>query len=212
MNRLILPALSLLLFASSAGLSSAAAVLANTGFEDPVTSDGAPFVGFWEIFNSGGAATSTNSTLSARTGSQSLQLSILATDNAFAGAFQDVPDVAAGMQVTFGGYHRTSSSPLDLDTEIRIEWRNSVSNTEIGRTPNSAPVPGAAYGLFSLTGTVPAGANTARVVYAIQTFSGGPTNNGVVYVDDVFFTVPEPGSALLLGLSGLALARRQRRN
>jgi hypothetical protein len=61
-----------------------------------------------------------------------------------------------------------------------------------------------AYAPFSLTATAPAGAEIARIVYAIQSFSPGPTNTGTVYVDDLTF-VPEPSSLTLL------LARRRRR-
>lgn len=187
-------------------------LLVNSGFEDPITYDGAPFVGSWEGFNGGGAS-AVNSLLLPRTGLQSLGLSINNTVNTFAGAFQDVPGLAPGMSFSLDGWHATTSSPLSLGVEIRIEWRNSISDTEVSRTPNSTPIPGASYSAFNLSGLVPAGADTARVVYAIQSFSTAPLGNGNVFVDDVSFTVvPEPSSMALLGLGGLALAamRRQR--
>ena len=97
-----------------------------------------------------------------------------------------------------------------LDAEIRIEWRNSVANIEVGRTPNLIPALTGAYELFTLSTTVPAGADTARVVYAIQTFTGGPTNNGTVFIDDLSY-VPAPGTlAFALGGLGLAGLRRRR--
>ena len=59
------------------------------------------------------------------------------------------------------------------------------------------------YTEFSLTAPVPAGADTARVVYAIQTFGGGPTNNGTIFLDDASLTViPEPSTLALLALGG----------
>jgi len=178
----------------------AANQLVNPGFEDPVTSDGPPFVGSWEAFNGGAGTSSNNSTTTPRNGLQDLRLAITNTDNTFAGAFQDVL-VTAGSPALFSVWHMSPSSPLDLTVEVRIEWRNSVSNTEISRTPNSNPVPTGAYSQFSLASTVPAGVDTARLVYAIQTFSGGPTNNGIVFVDDAFYdAVPEPASVALLGL------------
>lgn len=183
--------------------------LANPGFEDPITFDGPPFVGTWEGFNGGGAQAS-NSTLHPRTGNQSLSLSIFNTDNTFAGAFQDVPNLTAGDVGIFSGWHMTTSNPLDLDVEVRIEWRNSASNTEVGRTPNLIPSVTDVYTQFSLTAEVPAGADLARVVYAIQTFSGGPTNNGTVFVDDTSFVIPAPTSLALLGVAGAFAGRRRR--
>ena len=98
--------------------------------------------------------------------------------------------------------------------EYRIEWRSSVTNTEISRTPNqSLPIPTDVYAPWSVTALVPPGADTARVVYAIQTFGGEPTptNTGTVYVDDVSFTViPEPSALMLAGLGALGLIRRRR--
>jgi len=136
----------------------------------------------------------------------------VSTDNTFAGAFQDITGLGSGVGYIFSGWHATPSSPLDLGTEVRIEWRNSVSGTEISRTPNSTPIPGAAYGPFSLNATVPVGADTARLVYAIQTFGGEPGNNGTVFVDDIsFVVVPEPSTFILAGLGGLALVCLRRR-
>jgi hypothetical protein len=191
--------------------SSFANLLVNGGFEDPITSDGAPFVGLWEGFAGGGVA-SANSMVLPRTGSQSLGLAINNTVNAFAGAFQDVPNLAPGMSFSLDGWHATTSSPLSLGVEIRIEWRNSLSNTEVSRTPNSTPIPGATYSSFNLNGLVPAGADTARVVYAIQSFSTNPLGNGNVHVDDVSFTVvPEPSAMALLALGGLGMMAARRR-
>src|SRR5262245_15751022 len=118
-------------------------LLANPGFEDPVTSDGYHFVGFWEAFNGGAVSSAHDSSHSPRSGVMDLLLSITNTDNTFAGAFQDVPGLVAGQQVTFSGFHMTTSSPLDLTSEVRIEWRSNTNNDgtsiEISRTPNSNP-------------------------------------------------------------------------
>jgi hypothetical protein len=187
----------------------ALAQVANGGFEQPVTTDGAPFVGFWEAFNGGVGATSDNASTNPRSGAQHLALSITNSENNFAGVFQDVPGLAAGQSVTFAGYHLTTSNPLDVGTEFRIEWRNSGTNAEVGRTPNSTTVPPLnQYAPFSLTATVPAGADTARVVYAIQSFGPGPTNTGTVFVDDVT-VVPEPSALLALPVMALTLMRRR---
>jgi len=40
----------------SLATSTFANLFVNPGFEDPITQDGPPFVGYWEGFNSGGAS------------------------------------------------------------------------------------------------------------------------------------------------------------
>jgi hypothetical protein len=186
---------------------SAAQGLFDPCLEQPITYVGAPFVGSWEGFNGGAGAAAANSTLMPRSGAQHLSLSIINSDNSFAGVFQDVP-VTAGLLYTFGGFHMTPSSPFDISAEIRIEWRNASS--EISRTPNLVPTLTGAYAPFSLPATAPAGAQFARVVYAVQSFSPEPTNTGTVYVDDLTL-VPEPSSLTLLAGTALLLVRRDRR-
>lgn len=205
MKKLALTALALFSLTAS---PFAANLFVNPSFEDPITFDGAPFVGSWEGFNGGGAAAG-NSLLNPRTGLQNLELSITTTPNTFAGAFQDVA-VVAGTEYTFSGYHFSLSDPLSLGVEIRIEWRNSTS--EVGRTPNFTPILSGSYSPFNLTAFAPAGADIARAVYAIQSFSTAPLGNGTVYVDDVSFAVvPEPSSMVLAGLGAASLLGLRRR-
>ena len=140
---------------------------------------------------------------------QSLGLSITTTPNTFAGAFQDVP-VVSGTEYTFSGYHLSPSDPLSLGVEIRIEWRNSIS--EVGRTPNFTPIPSGSYSPFGFNAIAPAGADIGRCVYAIQSFSTAPSGNGAVYVDDVSFAVvPEPATMVLAGLGAASLLGLRRR-
>lgn len=187
-------------------------LVANSSFEAPITYDGAPFVGSWEGFNGGAGSSSANSLLNPRTGSQSLQLGITNTINTFAGAFQDIPALTPGTEYTFSGWHMTPSTPFDVGVEYRIEWRNSGTATEVARTPNQTTAPTASYSLFSLTAAAPVGADTARIVYAIQSFGGGATHNGLAFIDDIsFVAIPEPSSMALLGLGGLALLALRRR-
>jgi hypothetical protein len=185
-------------------------LLANPSFEDPITSDGAPFVGSWEGFAGGAGASATNSSVNPRTGAQHAAIDIQNVNNSFAGVFQDVPGLVAGQPGVFSGFYRTTTDPLGPVSEFRIEWRNSVSNTEISRTPNQTIPPTGAYTEFTLAAPVPVGADTARVVYALQTF-GGTSDTGTVFLDDLSFTIPEPASLAGLAVGGLIVSSRRRR-
>lgn len=213
MKKLCFAFLTAFAVATLVGTQAHANRLANPSFEQPITQDGAPFVGFWEGFNGGAGSSAANGTTMPRTGAQELDLGIDGVNNTFAGAFQDVPSLTPGWPVVFSGYHKKGTDPADVGIEIRIEWRNSVSNTEISRTPNLTSAPGSDYILFSLPSVVPAGADTARVVYAIQTFGGepGPTNTGLVLIDDASFVVPEPATMALVGMVTMGLACIYRR-
>ena len=208
MKRLVWCVCALVLLAAN---QAAANLFVNPSFENQITYDGPPFVGSWEGFSGGAGSEAINGTVMPRTGTLNLALSIFGVNNSFAGAFQDVA-VVAGTNYTFSGWHKTPSNPLDVGVEFRIEWRNAGSNSEISRTPNSTTAPTSDYSQFMLSATAPAGADLARVVYAIQTFGGdGPTNTGTVFVDDVSFVVPEPASvsiAMVAGIGLLAIRRR----
>lgn len=190
----------------AADVSASSNLFSNPGFEDPITFDGPPFVGSWEGFSGGADSSAANSTSMPRTGDESLELSI-GTFNTFAGVFQDVP-VLPGNNVVFSGWHKVLGTTSGI--EIRLEWRDSVQDTEISRTANFSPTPGSDYEPFSMTSVVPAGADLARAVYAIQSFGGAVSQD--VFVDDIsFFIVPEPGSLGMLSLLGLALIGALRR-
>ena len=182
-------------------------ILVDPGFEDPLINNGQG-VGKWGPFNGGGPSFTNISTTNARSGSSHLNIGTGGAANNFAGVFQDLT-VTPGEELTFSGFHAAfNNSPSGI--EIRFEWRDSGTNTEIGRTANFIPSPGSAYEPFSLTNTVPVGANTVRVVYAVQSFSGSVNTN--VHVDDVSMTsIPEPSSALLAGAGLLGLLARRRR-
>ena len=177
--------------ASLAAALTSANELANPGFENPVTTDGPPFVGSWEAFSTGPGSEAVNSSIIPRTGSQHLMLSIVNTDMSFAGVFQDVLGLTPGDSVGFRMWHKSATAPLDLGVEVRIEWRNSISQTEVNRI-TSTPIPTSLYTLFTLSAAAPVGADSARLVYAVQTFGSEPTNTGTVFVDDTSFTVGTP--------------------
>jgi hypothetical protein len=207
MNTLTMAALGVL--ALGIAESQAAGVLTDPGFETPLVDDGTG-IGKWGPFNAGPPSSAITTTTNPRNGASHLQLAMGGTANLFAGVFQDV-NVLGGDVITFSGFHAaTNNAPTGI--EIRIEWRDSVGNAQISRTANFAPSPGTGYESFSLTDTAPAGADTARVVYALQSFGGSA--NSVVDVDDLSVTgssVPEPSTSLLMSFCALGLVARRKR-
>jgi len=205
--------LAALVVAGMAGSQAAAQnQLVDGGFEDPLkyTSDGPPFVGFWEGFSAGAGSFSAHDTSMPLSGSGNAHLGIANVDNSFAGLFQDVP-VVAGQIVTFSGFNKAATLLNGPAAEFRIEWRNAVSDTEVSRTDNGMLVLTTAYTPFSRTHAAPAGADIARVAYAIQTFTPGD-NTADVFLDDLSVViVPEPATLALAGMAGLALLAVRRR-
>lgn len=195
-------------------------LMTDPSFEDPasLTADGPPFVGFYETFSlDGDQATGDDTVLHdtsmPRTGAGALGIAINGVSNSFAGAFQDVqfPSSLGGTMAWFSGWNKLVGGASG-GSEVRIEWRDSVADVEIARTANLVPDLTADYTEFIIAETIPAGADTARLVYAIQSF-GGVLEQSIL-VDDLNFNiagfVPEPTTGLL-ALIGLApLARRRR--
>lgn len=185
--------------------------LVDPGFEAPFVDDGSG-VGKWQPFSDGSTGnTSQTGGIMPRTDSGAAELNLV-NANGFAGMFQDVTVgfANAGQPWWYSGWHK--SLGVAGGSEIRVEWRDSVNDVEITRTPNSAPSVGDQYEEFILSDVVPAGADTARVVYAIQSFGAGVPQS--VFVDDANFNfeaIPEPSTLALVGLSGLALAALRRR-
>lgn len=184
----------------------------NPGFEDPATytEDGPPFVGSWEGFQGGGADASRGTTMP-RTGVAHLLLDITA-DNTFAGAFQDVEGLVPGQLVNFSVWHKSGSIPYNLVSELRIEWRKVGQGAEVSRI-QVLPIPTADYTQASLVAQVPPGADTARAVYAIQSFTNtGLPDAGTVFVDDASLTIiPEPATMAIVGLAVFCVAGFRRR-
>ena len=184
-------AMATLASASMAASLASATELANPGFENPVTTDGPPYVGSWEAFSAGPGSEAVNSSIMPRTGLQHLLLSIDNSNNSFTGVFQDVLGLTPGDSVVFRTWHKATSTPLDVGVEVRIEWRDSISDTAV-ISINSTPIPTSLYTLFTFPAVSPVGADSARVFYSIQTFGPEPTDTGTVFVDDASFTVGPP--------------------
>src|SRR3954452_9887225 len=121
--------------AVSCSQATAQNLLTDPSFENPAlfTADGPPFVGSWEAFNGGAGTFAVNDTLLPHSGARDAHLNITATNNSFAGFFQEVP-VTAGVPYTYSGFHQSANlAPVDYVSEVRFEWRNSVTDTEVSR-------------------------------------------------------------------------------
>ena len=184
-------------------------IISDAGFESGVLTFEGPTPN-WTGFADAATNTAEITGDSPRTGSFSLDLATT-TAAGFTGAFNDVNvGSLVGTVATFSGFHQLVGDAGG--TEIRIEWRDSVADVEVGRTDNLTPTltSGADFEMFSISDTVPVGADTGRAVYVIQTF--GTALNQNVFVDDVSFdVVPEPSGVALLGLTALGLITRRRR-
>ncbi len=157
-----LPALLSAVVLTAISSTASANLIVNGGFEDPVTYDGPPFVGSWEGISGSPSAGAGSSIAMPRTGAQSLDVAIFGEATNFAGVFQGVDGLIAGQATLFSGWHLSLGDVGGI--EIRIEWRDSVTDTETARAANLAPIVGSSYEMFSLSGIVPTGADTARVV------------------------------------------------
>lgn len=190
-------------------------LLVDPSLEGSLTFDGPPFVGLWEGFSGGAGAGAGFSPEMPRTGAQSLDLIIDNTPNNFAGAFQDaiIGPGQAGQPAWFSGWHKSTGDAGG--SEYRIEWQDASGN---GVAPNTQLIasPGTEFEEFIISAMIPAGAERARLVYAIQSFGGAL--NQRVFVDDLNFNfapaavIPEPMSAMLIAMAGLGLVGLRRRS
>ena len=202
--------------AAPVSASTVNVAIGNAGFESALGGSS----GNWAAFSSGSGPLAFRDTTTPNTGNGALGIEITGQGGAFAGVFQDVA-ATPGEILDLSFFAKAGSQASAF--EARIEFRDSLgSNVVDPFTNNFAPTLTGEYAMYSLSDgasadarTTPDGAVTARMVFALQSFSGVTVQN--VFVDDVSLTattVPVPGPFLLLGsvlIAGVGFARRRRR-
>ena len=180
----------------------------NPSFENPTVSSGSAN-DVWFRFGSGENGTSSESTVSPRTGSRHIEMRLVGP-NQFAGVFQNLNQtVNPGDIVTFSGFARNASgATFNATQEIKLEWQGSP-NPPQNRMDDLTL--GSAYEQFSHTGVAPAGTTGLVVTYALSSFGAGQ-GNALVHLDDITVTiVPEPATLGVLGLGSVLLLARRRK-
>ena len=203
--------------AASASVVPGENLLGNSGFESDIAflppipdNDWFAFGGAGEGGVNFGAFSSTNNP---RTGERSAEIFIFDFSGTFVGIFQEVTGLHAGQEAAFTGWLTglSQGGSVDSGVEIRIEWVDSASGNEIGRTSNLTPELTDTWEMFSVMDTVPVGADAARVVFDLQS-QFGPAGLNVAFLDDASFTVvPLPGALILMlgALGSLSLFRKR---
>jgi len=202
--------------ASMASMASAN-FLTNPGFEadDASGGDVSPITA-WPGFNDHFATSSV-----ARTGNNSLKLFGPFFNGGGAGVTQTVPAAAGQTWVAEAFSRNDSSDPIGTGNflAMKIEFLDSgfgpvggsfslgVNVFEVIMADETSPLDSWE---FAGLGTAPAPAGTAFANLVFVHVQLDPITGGSVFVDDASL-IPAPGAASLLGIGGLALARRRRR-
>ena len=196
--------------------------LGNGGFESPILGDQPATTGNFSAFSQDPANAliplPTNSDENPLNGTQSVITQILGVDGSFVGIQQNVADIIVGETYTYTINARTDGNPLGLSAEYRIEYLDDAGGFVVDQFANNIAITDGlsdTYASFTQSSVAPAGATTARAVFALQSFGGGD-NNGTVFLDDISLTgavaaIPEPSSMGLMvaGLVGLVARRRR---
>ncbi|WP_428386673.1 PEP-CTERM sorting domain-containing protein [Mucisphaera sp.] len=204
-------------------MGASANLLNNAGFEDPLGFDFADITN-WNGFFGGPAGTilaaSNELGAPAFAGNQALFLRISGNQNAAAGPITNGHNSFTGHVQRAGGVvagelYELSVWALEVSNagnvaEYRIEWLDA-GGAEISRVNMVLDSLTGSYEQYSFQATAPAGATQAGIVFAVQSFDndGSDANIQVVLDNASFDVVPEPASAALLALGGLAALRRR---
>ncbi|MEM8756709.1 MAG: hypothetical protein AAGF47_02880 [Planctomycetota bacterium] len=207
-----------------AGTAQGQNLLNNPSFEGPIVFDGSDltewnaFFGgppgtFLESFNDTGATPLSGANAHVTTIQGDLSAGVDGF-NAFTGLAQRVDGLSAGAPYEFSIFARSNGNVTN-GAEFRIEWIDAGGAIIGDQFALNTPIQDALtsdYELFSLTAIAPAGAVAANAVLAVQSFlnDGFLADTSVAWDDASFVLVPSPASAALLGLGGLAAARRRR--
>ena len=194
--------------------ATAANLLTNPGFENPVLAGGDTFGAIgWSVFGDG---------------TYTIKLAPHSGDNAFktfgqtSGAFQDFT-AAPGQSWQGSAWILNPSFDAMAGAQIataNIEWHDAGGNLisfipSVPQITSATPVGSdtAGYTFVTTSGIAPPGTATARFVLLTGAFSG--SGGGAPYFDDASFEqlVPEPAALTLMAIAATCFAacRRQRR-
>lgn len=182
----------------------------NPGFEGPTVDTGSAD-DVWFRFGAGANGTSSESTVSPRTGSRHIAMQLVGP-NQFAGVFQNLNQaVNPGDIVTFSGFTRNATGgAFNATQEIKLEWQGTPNPPQ---TRLDDLTLGSDYEQFTHTGVAPAGTTGLVVTYALSSFGAGQSGDSLVHLDDVTVTiVPEPATLGVLGLGAALFGLARRRN
>ena len=182
----------------------------NPSFEGPTVTTGSAN-DVWFRFGSGASGTSSESTVSPRTGSRHIALQLVGP-NQFAGVFQNLNQaISPGTIVEFSGFARNATgAPFNATQEIKLEWQGSPNPPQNRLDVLSLD---SAYEEFTHTGVAPVGTTGLVVTYALSSFGAGQSGDHLVYLDDITVRiVPEPASVGVLGLGAALFGLARRRN